>query len=170
MPEDSIQQIRINNNLIGIVGLRQVMENMAGPFADRPDEEIGEEIVRRIEAKNYIPQKARPLYARALVHEFRKHLGQPVDEQPEEGLRVAVLGPGCARCSQMEIDVREVLAEMKLPAELIHVSDIREIARSGIMGAPALMINSRVVCVGQTPPRNKIREWLTEATASKRKE
>ena len=170
MPEDSIQQIRISNNLIGIVGLRQVMENMAGPFADRPDEEIGEEIVRRIEAKNYIPQKARPLYARALVHEFRKHLGQPVDEQPSEGLRVAVLGPGCARCSQMEIDVREVLAEMKLPAELIHVSDIREIARSGIMGAPALMINGRVVCVGQTPPRNEIREWLTEATASKRKE
>jgi len=37
MPEDSIQQIRISNNLIGIVGLKQVMENMAGPFADRPD-------------------------------------------------------------------------------------------------------------------------------------
>ena len=170
MPEDSIQQIRINNSLIGIVGLKKVMENMAGPFAERTDDEIGEEIVRRIEANNYIPQKARPLYAEALVQEFRKYLGQPVDEQPEEGLRVAVLGPGCARCSQMEIDVREVLAEMKLPAELIHVSDIREIARSGIMGAPALMINGRVVCVGQTPPRNEIREWLTEATASKRKE
>ena len=80
MPEDSIQQIRINNSLIGIVGLKKVMENMAGPFADRPDDEIGEEIIRRIEASNYIPQKARPLYARALVQEFRKHLGQPVEE------------------------------------------------------------------------------------------
>lgn len=169
MPEDDIQQIRINNRLIGIVGLKKVMENMAGPLAKRPDTEIGEEIVRRIEANNYIPQKARPLYAGALVQEFRKYLGQPVDEQLE-GLRVAVLGPGCARCSRMEIDVREVLAEMKLPAELIHVSDMREIARSGVMGAPALMINGRVVCVGQTPHKNKIREWLREATAPKRKE
>ncbi|OPY12486.1 MAG: hypothetical protein A4E69_02180 [Syntrophus sp. PtaB.Bin138] len=168
MPEDSIQQIRINNSLIGIVGLKKVMENMAGPFADRPDDEIGEEIIRRIEASNYIPQKARPLYARALVQEFRKHLGQPVEEGSGEGLRIAVLGPGCARCSRMEIDVREVLAEMKLPAELIHVSDIHEIARSGVMGVPALMINGRVVCVGQTPHRIKIREWLKEATTSER--
>ncbi len=170
MPEDSIQQIRIDNRLVGIVGLEQVMENMAGPFAERSDAEIGEAIIRRIEANNYIPQKARPLYASALVREFRKYLGQSVNEQPKEGLRVAVLGPGCSRCSQMEIDVREVLAEMKLPAELIHVSDIQEIARSGVMGAPALMINGRVVCVGQTPHRNQIREWLNEALTAKRKE
>jgi hypothetical protein len=43
MPEDNITQIRINNNLIGIVGLQQVMEKMADKFAGRPDEEIGAE-------------------------------------------------------------------------------------------------------------------------------
>jgi small redox-active disulfide protein 2 len=163
MPEEDITRIRVNNNLIGIIGLKQVMEKMAAQSAGRPDEEIGAEMIHRLGAYNYIPNQAKPLYARALVQEFRKYLGQPVDESPREGLRIEVLGPGCARCSQMEMDVREVLAEMKLPGELIHVSDIREIARSGVMGVPALVINDRVVCVGKTPHRNQIKAWLKEA-------
>jgi hypothetical protein len=38
------------------------------------------------------------------------------------------------------------------------------------MGVPALVINDRVVCVGSVPHKNKIKEWLTEATSSARKE
>jgi predicted DsbA family dithiol-disulfide isomerase len=69
----------------------------------------------------------------------------------------------------MEMDVREVLAEMKLPAELLHVTDVREIGNYGVMGVPALVINDRVVCVGQTPQRNKIKEWLQAAASFNRK-
>ena len=170
MPEDNVMQIRINNNLVGIVGLKQVMEKMAGAFSLCPDEEIGAEMIRRLSEHNYIPRQARDIYARALVHEFRKYLGQPVDEQPVTGVRIAVLGPGCSRCSRMEMDVREVLAEMKLPAELLHVTAPLEIAKYGVMGVPALVINDRVVCVGQTPHRNKIKEWLQAAVSFDGKE
>jgi small redox-active disulfide protein 2 len=170
MPEDSVMQIRINNNLVGIAGLKQVMEKMSGEFAQRPDDEIGAEMIRRLSENNYIPKQARGLYAQALVREFRKYLGQPVDERPVSGLRIAILGPGCSRCSRMEMDVREVLAEMKLPAELLHVTDVREIGKYGVMGVPALLINSRVVCVGQTPHRNQIKSWLRESMSSDGKE
>jgi hypothetical protein len=170
MPEDSVMQIRINNNLVGIVGLEQVMEKMAGEFAHRPDADIGAEMIRRLSENNYIPRQAMDIYAIAFVHEFKKYIGQPVDEQPLTGLRIAILGPGCSRCSRMEMDVREVLAEMKLPAELLHMIAPLEIAKYGVMGVPALIINDRVVCVGQTPHRNKIKEWLQAAVSFDRKE
>lgn len=163
MPEDNLMQIRINNNLVGMIGLRQVMEEMAGEFSLCPDEEIGAEMIRRLSENNYIPRQVRDIYAQALVHEFKKYLGQPVDEQLVTGFRIAVLGPGCSKCSSMEMDVREVLAEMKLPAELLQVTDVREIGKYGVMGVPALVINDRVVCVGQTPHRNEIKEWLQAA-------
>jgi small redox-active disulfide protein 2 len=170
MPEDNVMQIRINNNLVGIVGLERVMEEMAGEFAHRPDGDIGAEMVQRLSNNNYIPMPAKGSYAVALVHEFKKYIGQPVDDQPVAGLRIAVLGPGCSQCSRMEMDVREVLAEMKLPAELLHVTDVREIGKYGVMGVPALVINDRVVCVGKTPHRKEIKEWLEESVSSDKKE
>jgi small redox-active disulfide protein 2 len=170
MPEDSMMQIRIGNNLVGIVGLKQIMEEMAGMFSLCPDEEIGAQMIERLSRSNYIPSRVRDLYASALVQEFKKFLGQPIEVPPQKGLRIAVLGPGCSRCSLMETEVREVLAEMNLPAELLHVTDIREISRYGVMGVPALVINDRVVCAGQTPHRNRIREWIKEATSPDRKE
>jgi len=163
MRENDVTQIRINSNLVGIVGLRQVMEKLARDDAHLADDEIGNEILKRVSEKNYIPARAKELYVKAFIREFRKHLGEPVDETPPEGLRVLVLGPGCAQCSRMEMDVREVMAEMKLPGELLHVTDYSEIGKYGVMGVPALVINDKVVCVGATPHRNKIKEWLLEA-------
>jgi hypothetical protein len=170
MPEDSVMQIRIGDNLVGVVGLKQVMEAMADAYSSQSDDEIGAEMIRRLSGMNYIPRRAGDLYAHALVREFRKYLGQPVYEQPVTGLRIAVLGPGCSRCSRMEMDVREVLAEMKLPAELLHVTAPLDIAKYGVMGVPALVINGRVVCVGQTPHTNEIKAWLQAAVSADRKE
>ena len=76
---------------------------------------------------------------------------------------MVILGPGCAQCDRMETDVREVMAEMEMAAALDHVTDIREIGRYGVMGVPALIINEKVVCVGQAPSRHRIREWLKAA-------
>jgi hypothetical protein len=140
------------------------MAAMADEYKDSKDDEIGEEMLRRLALINYIPNQARTLYINAFVREFRKYLGLPVEEEKyTEGLRVIVLGPGCAQCDRMENDVREVMVAMKLAAALDHVTDVKEIGRYGVMGVPALIINEKVVCVGQAPNRNKIREWLTEA-------
>lgn len=170
MNENDVTQIRVDQKLVGIVGLKRVMEEMAGSHADSSDEKIGAEMIKRLEANNYIPDKARPVYMVALIHEFKKYFGRPVDNPPIEALRIAVLGAGCSQCGRMEMDVREALAEMKLAGELIHISDPREIGGYGVMGIPALVINDRVVCVGQAPHRKQIKAWLQEIGASNRKE
>ncbi len=167
MSELDVTQIRIKNSLVGIIGLKKVMEMIVRDYVLRPDQAVGEnigaEMVRRLSEKNYIPDRAKDLYAAAFVQELKKSLGQPVDIPVREGLRIAVLGPGCSQCDRLEMDVRDVLSEMNLPGELLHVTDIREISQYGVMGIPALVVNDKVVCVGNVPHKNKIREWLGKA-------
>ena len=38
-----------------------------------------------------------------------------------------------------------------------------KIGKYGVMGTPALVINKKVVSVGTTPDKKKIRQWLEEA-------
>jgi small redox-active disulfide protein 2 len=163
MAESEVMQIRISNNLIGIVGLKKVMEGLAKERARYTDDAIGNEILNRVSKLNYIPPRAKEQCAKAFAREFKKYLGKPVDEDVPAGLRVVVLGPGCAQCGRLESDVMDVMQEMGLVADFQHITDVREIGKYGVMGTPALLINDRVVSAGTTPPKDKIKAWLTEA-------
>lgn len=163
MAGQKITQIRVKGNLVGIIGLQAAMESMKSDYSQLSDEAIGEEMINQLAAHNYIPGSAHDNYAQAFVREFRRYLGQPVEEETLEGLEVLILGPGCAQCSNLETDVRDVMAEMNLPGELIHVTDVREIGKYGVMGMPALVINKKIVSVGTTPEKKKIRQWLEDA-------
>jgi len=158
-------KIRINQQNVGVIGLKKVMEDMATVYADRPDAEIEAALVKRLSKANYIPDGAKEAYGKALLREFNRFLGRPFEEDAIEGLEIKVLGPGCARCDQLEQDVMEVAAEMNLPASVDHVRDIKEIAGYGVMGTPALVINGKVTSVGIVPTKEQIKTWLSELSA-----
>jgi len=162
MSEDEVVRIKVNKQSVGMIGLKQVMEEMAPEYTEKPDAEVQGELVRRISRKNYIPDHAKEGYGRALLREFNKFLGRPYEEEASEELEIKVLGPGCARCDRLEKEVMEVMAEMALPGDLEHVRDVKEIGQYGVMGTPALVINGKVVCVGEVPSKEKIRTWLDE--------
>mgnify|MGYP000431803225 CR=1 FL=1 len=166
MPEKSITRINVSNFGVSIIGLKELMEEMAGAFGDKPDHEVARFMLERLGEGNYIPRKAREDYGRAFVREFRKFMGQPFVEEAPQGLEVKVLGVGCSQCHALTQTVMEVLTELELPASVDHVTDINEIARYPVMGSPALVINGKPVAVGSVPPRNKIRQWLIEAGAA----
>jgi hypothetical protein len=86
-----------------------------------------------------------------------------VAEEPGHILNTAVLGVGCIRYSQLENDVRDLLSEMKIAADVRHIINLKEIARYGLLGSPALVINNNVLSVGEVPPKSKIRQWIIEA-------
>jgi small redox-active disulfide protein 2 len=157
-----LTKIRINNQLIGIIGLKHVMEEMAQEYAERPDAEVQTALIKRLSRKNYIPDHVKEEYGMAFLREFNKSLGRPYEEDVSEGLKIKVLGPGCVRCDRLERELMEVLAEINLMADLEHVRDIKEIGSYGVMGTPALVINGKVMCVGTVPTREKIKEWLSE--------
>jgi len=105
-------------------------------------------------------------YKDALLRAFKTFTGEAPEETPAGGVRIQVLGPGCFNCDRMEQIVREVLAELKIPGDLSHVTDPVEIAKFGVLGVPALVINGRIVCVGTVPDRNRVKQWLIDLKAS----
>jgi small redox-active disulfide protein 2 len=163
MPQNEIKQVMINGRLIGIVGLAEAIKAVAGIQRDLSDDEVQEKILDLISVNNYIPAKMQEAYKKAVLREFKIARGVPVEEENIPGLRIAVLGMGCARCSQLESDVRDILSEMGIAADLHHITDLKEIARYGLMGAPALVINDKVVSVGEVPPKSEIRKWIIES-------
>jgi small redox-active disulfide protein 2 len=160
MSEEDVVRIKVNKQSVGMIGLKQVMEEMASEYAEKRDAEVQSELVRRISRKNYVPDHAKEEYGRALLREFNKSLGRPYEEGASEELEIKVLGPGCARCDKLEKEVMEVMSEMALPGDVEHVRGIKEIGQYGVMGTPALVINDKVVCVGEVPSKEKIRAWL----------
>jgi small redox-active disulfide protein 2 len=166
MPEDDLTKIRINNQLVGIIGLKPIIEQIAQASAEVSDQKIQSELIRKLSQRNYIPDHATEAYGKAFLREFNKFLGRAYEEDASEGLEIKILGPGCARCDQLEKEVMEILAEMNLPAHVEHERDIKEIGQYGVMGTPALIINGTVMAVGTVPPKARIKEWLSEAGLS----
>jgi len=162
MSQDDIIQIKVDKHSVGIMGLKNVMEEMAGDYAERPDDEITAELLKRLSKKNYISNSAKESYGRAFLREFKKFIGKPYNEDAPEGLVIKVLGPGCNQCDRLEREVIEVLCEMNLSADVEHVRDIKEIGRYGVMGTPGLIINGKVTSVGKVPPRAKLKKWFAE--------
>ncbi len=162
MSQDDIIQIKVDKHSVGIMGLKNVMEEMAGDYAERPDDEITAELLKRLSKKNYISNSAKESYGRAFLREFKKFIGKPYNEDAPESLGIKVLGPGCNQCDRLEREVIEVLCEMNLSADVEHVRDIKEIGRYGVMGTPGLIINGKVTSVGKVPPRAKLKKWFAE--------
>jgi len=161
-----IVQVSIGDRSIGIVGLKKVMTDLSETAAGKTDDERREILYQGIAGQNYIPPKMVEDYKDALLRAFKVFTGEAAEQAPAGGVRIQVLGPGCFNCDKIEKDVREVLAELKIPGDLSHVTDPVEIAKFGVLGVPALVINGRIVCVGTVPDRNRIKQWLMDLKAS----
>ena len=165
MSPDEITQIKIGKDRVGIIGLKLVLAEVAETAVAQTDEEIGAEMLRRLEKRNYIPASWKDEYGKAFLREFKKFTGRSVEDMPPDGLEIRVLGPGCARCNQLKQDLIAVITEMDMAADLEQVTDIAEIGSYGVMGTPALVINGEVKSVGSIPPKAKLKEWLQAAFA-----
>lgn len=160
MSQPEVKQIRVDNRRVGIIGLTQVIEAVADECRGMTDDEIRSQLLERLSKKNYVPETVKEHYGKAFLREFKKFVGESHEEEPLEGIEVKVLGPGCAQCDRLEKEIIEIMAELKLQADIEHVRDIKEIASYGVLGSPALIINGKVKAVGSVPPRHKIIAWL----------
>ena len=161
---DEIKQISVAGRLTGIVGLDDAIRQAVNALPEGADDStIAKEILRLIAAKNYIPDKLLPAYRDAVLREFKKYLGQEIEEDNTDALRVVILGPGCYNCTSLEAAVRNVMSEMNLAGDICHITDVKEIAGYGVMGLPALIINRKLVSTGIVPDKKKIQQWLKDA-------
>ena len=163
MAKNEIKQITINGHLVGIIGLNNIIKRTAETHRGKSDEDIKSILLSEIAVNNYVPPAAQDAYGHALLRELKIAEGLLVAEEPSHGLDIAIVGMGCARCSQLENDVRDLLSEMKIAANLHNITDLKDIAHYGLLGSPALVMNNKILSVGEVPPKSKIRQWIIEA-------
>jgi small redox-active disulfide protein 2 len=160
-----VTQIQLRGGLkVGLTGLAAALEEAKG-LQGHSEEEIAQALLARLRAQNYIPQAAEPEYQKALLREYKKFLGEEVPAE-KGGLSIRILGPGCASCTALTQLVITMLSELGLAADVEHVQDLKEIAATGIMGMPALLINGEVKVVGQSPTREALKKWLLAANST----
>jgi small redox-active disulfide protein 2 len=164
MVDDDIIQIALGRFRVGITGLKAAIES-AKFLRGRPEEEIAQALLAMVRSRNYIPPAAQDDYKQAFLREFKRALGEKVEE-PRRGLSIKILSPGCPSCDRLELTVMQVLAELELAAEVEHIRDMQEISALGVYGIPALLINDEVKVVGQIPHADLLRKWLAEARPS----
>ena len=77
--------------------------------------------------------------------------------------KIEVLGSGCPNCQALEKNAREALAMAGVEAEIVKVTDYREIVAHGVLHTPGLVIDGRLVSSGRVPSPGNIALWLDEA-------
>jgi small redox-active disulfide protein 2 len=80
-------------------------------------------------------------------------------------MNIKVLGPGCARCQNLEKTVKEVVAALKLDISVEDVKDMKKIMQYPILSTPGLVINEKLVLSGKVPTRAEVEQLIMNALA-----
>ena len=77
-------------------------------------------------------------------------------------MEIKILGPGCAKCHQVEKIVKEAVAETGATADIEHVTDFKKIAEYGVFSTPSVVVDGEVKSVGKVPKKEEIKGWITK--------
>ena len=128
------------------------------------DKEIEKLLLEQVKIQNYVPDSQRKEYAYALLREYKKFAGMPVEAVDDESAfpTIRILGPGCTACETMEKDVRAILTELNIAADVDHVRDVNQIAEYGMVRTPSLVINNEIVLNGRSLPKAQLKSLIEQ--------
>ncbi len=64
-------------------------------------------------------------------------------------MEIKVMGSGCKNCKKLLRNVEEAAKELQVKAEIKYITDMMEIADSGLMKTPGLIIDKKIVSAGK---------------------
>lgn len=76
---------------------------------------------------------------------------------------IKVLGPGCMNCQKLEDVVKKAVDQLGIDAEVVKVSDVREIMAYGVMSTPALVIDEELKLAGRVPSLDQVVDLIARA-------
>jgi small redox-active disulfide protein 2 len=80
-------------------------------------------------------------------------------------MNIKILGPGCAKCHELDKRTREVVQELGLDASVEYIQDLNRIIEYGILTTPGLVVNGKMICSGHVPSKDEITRLLTSSAA-----
>ena len=161
-PTDDLTKIKIGKFTVGIVGLKEAIEEAAQKEFSS-DEEIADHLLQVLKKKNYVASKSEADHARAFLREYKKFKGESFEMEKPQGLEVKILGPGCPNCEKLEQMVFRVMVDSNIAGDVEHVRDLAEITNYGLVPTPALVINGEIKSSGRLPQERQVLQWIKEA-------
>ncbi|MDD5051236.1 MAG: thioredoxin family protein [Sulfuricurvum sp.] len=64
-------------------------------------------------------------------------------------MKIEILGTGCAKCNELEMKVKQAVAQSGKFVQIEKVSDLQKIMGYGVMSTPGLVIDGKVVSTGK---------------------
>jgi len=80
-------------------------------------------------------------------------------------MKIKVFGPGCARCTETEKLVKEVVAAKGGNITVEKVTDMKEMMLHGIMSTPAVAVDGVIKSKGKIPTKEEIAAWISDMDA-----
>ena len=62
---------------------------------------------------------------------------------------VKILGSGCPNCKRLEQNTKDALAQLNLDAEIIKVTDYKDMMAYNIMSTPGLVVDEKLLSAGK---------------------
>ena len=75
-------------------------------------------------------------------------------------MNIKIIGSGCPDCSKLYDNTLAALRELNLEAEVEKIGDLIEIVKLGVMSAPSLMIDGKLVVCGKVASQKEIVKLL----------
>ncbi|HID69111.1 MAG TPA: thioredoxin family protein [Desulfobacterales bacterium] len=153
------RMLKIGKATIGLIGL-DIALNKA--LAEKISvKNASNYLYDAIRGENYIPAGMKEEYKKALEREYKKLLGQEVEDDGD--LIIRIFGTGCISCNGLQDAVIDAMMQADIAADIDMIHEPDEIGRHGITATPALMINGKVKIAGIHPTPVQLKQWLLEA-------
>lgn len=78
-------------------------------------------------------------------------------------MKIEVLGTGCSKCTTLFEQVKKVVANKGLFAQIEKVEDLTQIMNYGVMSTPALVIDGEVKSMGKTLSEADIEQLIEQS-------
>lgn len=77
-------------------------------------------------------------------------------------MEIKILGPGCRNCEKLAADAKLAAKETNCTADVVKVTDMKQMMTYGILSTPGLVINGKVKSYGRLPSVSEIKKWIEE--------
>ena len=77
-------------------------------------------------------------------------------------MEIKVIGSGCTACKKLLAMTQDAVKQLNADADVIYVTDMAEIMKTGVMSTPGLMVNGKVKSTGRVPSAKEVVKLIQE--------